>query len=249
MEPLEYERMARVEEAHWWYRGMADLVAGLLARYTATNGTLRLLDAGCGTGGALAFDLKSLGLAFGCDVSPLALAHCRRRQLDRTARASVAGLPYPDDTFDIVTSLDVIYERAVIDDRMAIREMTRVLRPRGLLLVRAPAHDWLRGQHDAATHTARRYTLASLGRRLTEAGLELAHGTYANASLFPVVAAKRLLERLVPPAATTSDLDWEAGPLNRPLHLLLRAESRIAVRLGLPLGLSVICVARKADSA
>jgi SAM-dependent methyltransferase len=245
METLEYQRMARVEEAHWWYQGMARLTCSLLDRYRPSVDSVRLLDAGCGTGGALATYLRSYGAGFGCDLSAIALSIESDRPPNTKARASVTRLPFPDASFDIVTSFDVIYERAVASDRSALLEMSRVLRQRGILLLRAPAHNWLRGQHDRATHTARRYTAGSIRSLLAESGLTPVHLTYANMCLFPAVAAKRLFERVVPPRSDTSDLDWEAGPLNGPLQRLLEAESRWAVAGSLPMGLSVVAVGRK----
>ena len=48
-----------------------------------------------------------------------------------------------------------------------------------------------------------------------------------------------------PPAVEASDLDWEAGRFNEPLHALLAAEAHIAAGTGLPIGLSVVAVGRK----
>lgn len=237
--------MARVEDTHWWYQGMAALTVALLERYRPRPGPVRLLDAGCGTGGALAQYLAGQGIGFGCDVAPEALRYARRRRLERLALASVTQLPYTDGVFDVVTSFDVLYEQAVVDDGAALREMARVLRAGGVLLARVPAHDWLRGQHDRATHTARRYAASTVRKLVAQTGLRLTHLTYANSLLFVPVATKRLLERLAPPPSTTSDLDWDAGRLGPWLQRLLVAESRLAAGAGLPLGLSLVAVAVK----
>lgn len=245
MDDLEYARMARVEDRHWWYQGMAVLSRSLLDRFAPATSGGRLLDAGCGTGGALATFLSQYGMAFGCDVSAVALSFDKSRRLPRIARATVTRLPFPDEAFDIVTSFDVIYERGVDSDRAALLEMSRVLRRDGVLLLRVPAHNWLRGRHDDATHTARRYSARAIRDLLISAGLTPAHISYANATLFPAVVAKRLAERAWPPAAEASDLDWQAGRFNEPLRALLAAEARIAAGPGLPIGLSVVAVGRK----
>lgn len=245
MDDLEYARMARVEDQHWWYRGMAVLSRLLLDRFAPSTSERRLLDAGCGTGGSLATFLGQYGTAFGCDVSAIALSFDKDRRLSRIAQASVTRLPFPDEAFDIVTNFDVIYERGVDSDRAALNEMSRVMRRNGVLLLRAPAHNWLRGRHDDATHTARRYSARAIRDLLISAGLTPAHISYANAALFPAVVAKRLAERAWPPAVEASDLDWEAGRFNEPLHALLAAEAHIAAGTGLPIGLSVVAVGRK----
>lgn len=245
MEPAEYERMARAERFHWWYRGLARLSRRLLERYRPSGGPLRLLDAGCGTGGALVDDLGAFGPAFGCELSGLALAYCRDRGLARVAQATITHLPHADSSFDLITCFDVLYERAVADDLAALIEMHRVLRTGGILLLRVPAYDWLRGHHDRVTHTARRYTTGQVEQLLRRSGMTPLHLTYVNMCLFPAAAAKRLLERAFRLAANRSDLEWGAGILSCPLRKLLEAEGAVAAGPGLPFGLSVVAVARK----
>lgn len=247
MEAEEYALMARVEDTHWWYQGMARLTHALLHRFSQQPS--RLLDAGCGTGGALANVLAEHPRRFGCDRSALALHACRARGLERIQQASLSELPHPDAVFDLVTCFDVLYERGVPDDLAALRELSRVLRPGGILLLRVPAHDWLRGNHDRTTHTARRYAVADLRRLFAAADLEMLHLTHANAGLFPFVAAKRWLEHLNPLAPAASDLTWEAGPLAALLRWLLTVEARVAAGPGLPFGLSLVAVGQKGSPA
>ena len=48
MDSQEYHIMAHVEQKHWWYRGLRDLVTFTLKSLVKHNPTI--LDAGCGTG-------------------------------------------------------------------------------------------------------------------------------------------------------------------------------------------------------
>jgi SAM-dependent methyltransferase len=156
----EYERMYRAEETQWWYAGMRAISLGLLADVRGRlgmDGRLRILDAGCGTGNNVRH-LAPAGFALGIDISPEALRFCRSRGVP-VARAEVLSLPFPDGTFDCVTSFDVLYHRWVTDDRAAVSELARVLRPGGLLLARVPALKMLWGAHDEAVHSRHRYTL------------------------------------------------------------------------------------------
>jgi SAM-dependent methyltransferase len=205
MNPAEYEAMYRLEDHLWWYTGMRRITAAALEG--APSGALtdrtgpaerradrRILDAGCGTGGNLAW-LSRFGPVWGVDLSPLATAYCRRRGQGTVARSSVTRLPFPDASFDLVTSFDVIYHLGVEDDVAALAEMRRVLRPGGTLFVRVPALERLRSVHDAAVHTRQRYTTGELRAKVDCAGLDVERASYANAFLLPLAAVARLARR------------------------------------------------------
>ena len=51
MNEREYERMFRVEDSHWWYVSLHELILDFVTAEMGRGRTLRLLDAGCGAGG------------------------------------------------------------------------------------------------------------------------------------------------------------------------------------------------------
>ncbi|MEA2640872.1 MAG: hypothetical protein QOF51_2266 [Chloroflexota bacterium] len=201
MDLEQYQIMFDVEQTHWWYRGMRRNTRALLERYLAPGRTYDILDAGSGTGGNT-LDLQRWGTVTGLDFSIEALTFSGSRGLHRLARGSIEELPFGDQSFDLVTSFDVICHRAVSDDLNALREFRRVLRPGGLALVRLPAFDWLWGAHDAAVHTVRRYSSGQLANRMRLAGFDVLHAGYGNVVLFPLAVAKRWSERFLPSSPT-----------------------------------------------
>src|SRR5258708_25488664 len=98
---------------------------------------------------------------------------------------------------DAVTSLDVLSQRWVQAGRAAVREIVRVMKPGGLFLVRVPALKMLWGAHDEAVHSRHRYTRGEVRRLLEGEGLAVARLTYANTLLFPVIAVRRTLDRIL----------------------------------------------------
>lgn len=241
MDEAEYPRMAAAEEKHWWYSGMNALSASLLGQFLPPATSRRILDAGCGTGGAMAFLLPRFGQPLGVDFSPVALRLAQKRRLPGLAQASVTALPFAPRSFDLLVSFDVLYERGVADDRLALREFERVLRPGGWLLLRLPAFDFLRGRHDETVHTARRYRAPQVKGLLEQAGFVVRRCAYANFWLFPFLAVKRSSERLFASISGQSDLVWQAGPLNGLLRALLASESLFSP----PFGSSVVALAQK----
>jgi SAM-dependent methyltransferase len=248
MEREQYDLMFAQEEQHWWYVGMRRISTALLERYPPlvdgqASRLLDILDAGCGSGGMTRY-LGRFGHVTGVDIAPEALALARKRRLTRLARSSVGSLPFGDGSFDVVTSFDVLYHLNVDDDRLALADMHRVLRPGGIALIRLPAFDWIRGAHDEVVHTRHRYTRDELSAKLEDTGFRLEHATYANFLLFPLAPAKRYLEQRQQTREST-DLWRPPGPINRLLADLLSLEALPARQLGLPWGLSVFAVGRR----
>ncbi len=247
MELDQYELMFQQEGTHWWYVGMRRIAERLLDRFPpaprARGGDWEILDAGCGTGG-MTRSLARRGRVTGIDLSTEALRLARRRSLNRLTRASIGALPFRSGEFDLVTSFDVLYHLDVQDDLAALAELRRVLRPGGVLHLRLPAYDWIRGAHDAAVHTRHRYSKTEVVDKLRAVGLVVLHGTYANTLLFPLAPAKRLFER-GNGKGHVADL-WRPPPvLNRALADLLGLEAPIVSSVGAPWGLSIHAVARR----
>jgi len=244
LDPREYELMYRVEDRHWWYLGMETITRAVLDRWIHLPEP-RILDAGCGTGAAMTTYLAKYGMVTGVDLYSQALEFCRKRNAPRLARASVLDLPFAPASFDLVTSFDVLYERAVSSEVTALTEFFRVLTPNGRILLRLPAYDWLRGQHDISVHTNRRYTKKLVKELLEQSGFIAEHLSYANTFLFPLAVIKRLSERIFPPKDAQSDLALNTGAINGIFKYILASESPFVAHTGLPYGLSVIAVGRK----
>lgn len=246
MNPAEYERMFRAEETQWWYVGMRAISRALLEpalrRPGATDHELAILDAGCGTGQNLRH-LGTLGRVTGVDLSADALAFCRVRGV-AAAQASLLALPFADQSFDCVTSFDVLYHGWVSDDRAAAREMARVLRPGGLLLVRVPALKMLWGAHDVEVHSRHRYTRGELVTLLEACRLSVERVSYCNSILFPLLLGRRTLDRLL--RREGSDVAFLPPPLEWAFKKALLAEAALLGRgVSFPVGASVVAVARK----
>jgi SAM-dependent methyltransferase len=242
----EYARMFAAEETQWWYAGMRAISLALLAPALPPRPeSARILDAGCGTGNNLRH-LARHGRAVGVDLSDDALRFCRARGV-AAAKAGLLALPFPDASFDCVTSFDVLYHRWVRDDRAAVAEMARVLRPGGVLLVRVPALRALWGAHDEAVLSRHRYTRSEVKALLEGAGLEVVRAVYGNSLLFPVVAARRTLDRLT--GRHGSDVSFLPAPLEWAFRAVLGLEARLVRRVSFPVGASVFALARRPPEA
>src|SRR5438445_12580437 len=153
MRTREYETMFRVEEAHWWYGSLHRLIFQALESELPDWREKEVLDVGCGTGAIL----KQLGNPeknVGIDLAPEAISFCRQRGLDNVRQGDIGALPFADASFDAVICSSVLYHQWVSDIPGAAREMHRILRPGGLLLINVPAFPCLYSAVDVAVMTA-----------------------------------------------------------------------------------------------
>lgn len=247
MEREQYAVMARRETRHWWYAGMRRVALAVLEHALAGRSGLHILDAGCGTGGTTT-ELRRFGSVVGVDLAWEALEPARQRGLGgRLARGNVEHLPFASGAFDVATSFEVLYHLGVESDAAALNELRRVLRLDGLLLLRLPAHDWLRGEHDRLVHTRHRYSRREVVAKLATAGFYVEQVSWANSVLFVPAVAKRMLERTNGHSETAAEPDlWQPpGPLNALLERAVAVEALAIPRhLPLPFGLSVLALAR-----
>lgn len=246
----EYKSLYELEEHYWWFRGMREIASALLDPIVGPH-SLRALDVGCGTGYTLPWlrDKYSRSeIVVGLDISRDALSFSRRRGETSLIQASVTHLPVANDTFDLVVSFEVLDWLLPQAAAEAFSELTRVLRPGGLLLVRLPAFQWLYSGHDRAILTTHRYTRPELVQYLNSSGLIVVRATYVNSLLFPVAAVWRWLNR------SQQGIRSDVRPLpkglrwtNSLLEGFLKFEARYLRRFdwSFPVGLSVVAVARK----
>ena len=117
----------------------------------------------------------------------------------------------------------------------------------GLVIVNVAALDILRGSHSTLTHEVRRYTPERLRRRLVDAGFTVERLTFTNFTPFPVALVLRGFERISGRASEASDHDLRvpAWPVNAFFNLALSAEAAVLRVVNLPIGTSVMAVARK----
>jgi SAM-dependent methyltransferase len=230
----------RAEDRHWWYRGRRNVLEGVIADLRLPT-PARILDAGCGSGRNM-LELAHHGSVTGVELSHTSAGLARARHAGDVIEGSVMQMPFPDDSFDLAVSLDVIEH--LEDDRAALAELRRVVTPDGALLVTVPAYPWLWSGHDEINHHHRRYTDESLLRVAEQAGWECTRTTHFNSLLLPVAIVLRVMDRLSR-KTTESSLDLWVPP--RPLNWLLERPLALEAALigrgrRIPAGLSLLAV-------
>lgn len=242
MERGEYERMAAVEERAWWFLGLhRNLIAAWRSAAPASP-NMRLLDAGCGTGGLLAALGREIPQArrFGIEIDHLAAATARAKSQSPVAVGSTLALPVAAAALDAVFSADVLCHRGV-EPGTALRSIHACLRPGGMLILNLPAYPWLLSGHDRAVDNVRRFGRREVQALLGDAGYVRIRARYWNSLPFPVMLIQRITHR-----GGSSDV----ALLPAPLELFFRAIVGFEAWLGdhglsFPFGGSILATAVK----
>lgn len=246
MEPIEYQRMFQMEDRHWWFQSRLRMTEGLLEKFILPafpDRKPRLLDIGCGTGLFLQ-RRKADCDPFGIDFSLQALQFCTSRGLARLARADAVRLPFPDNSFDLVTAFDLIEH--VYDDHALVDEIHRILKPDGFLLATVPAHPRLWSSHDVSLHHFRRYRMRNFKALFRPDQWQAVRLTPSFGLILPIAGVLRISRRLRtgsgPARSDTVPVpDW----LNRMMIGLHGVEAAWLRRFNLPSGLSLMTIQRK----
>ncbi len=207
----EYEKLFKLQESYWWFRGKEYLIRKIMDSMYSCGGILRILDVGCGTG-YITKSLAQYGDVTGLDMADIALEFCAMNGVGTVKKGTITDIPYPDKQFDLVCALDILYHRAVKDDEDAIRELYRVLKPGGRVIITTSAMKCLFGKNDIVQHGARRHTRTELLDKCARAGFVHERSSYYTVAFFPLVYIVRKLQDLrnIEPQ---SDIDEEISPL------------------------------------
>ncbi|MHA2314506.1 MAG: class I SAM-dependent methyltransferase [Candidatus Hermodarchaeia archaeon] len=114
-----------------------------IAKRLEARGVKRVLDLGCGSGRHTVF-LAKIGFdVFGLDLAPTGLSETIQHLAEAGLTAHVTlsdiqRLPYDDEFFDAIISVQVIHHNRIRDIEETISEMSRVLKPGGLVWVTVP---------------------------------------------------------------------------------------------------------------
>ncbi len=243
MQDHAYEAMQRMQENHWWWRGMRRLYATALRRYVPTSGVpQRVIDVGCGFGANLIV-LADSGKVVGVDVSLDALRSIVDRPALGLVQAEADALPFRADTFDVIALLAIV-EHVDRDDRV-LSETYRIATAHAHQILLTSAFMLLWSHHDEANNHRRRYLAKQLDRLTAAAGWKVIQTSYINAFLFPAVAIVRIVQKwLEAPHESKYDMGQNLGIFNGLLEMLLTFEVWLMIRLhvSLPFGVDVFSI-------
>lgn len=244
MKSFLYEEIARLEERHWWFVGRRRIVFDLIDSHVSPP--VRILDAGCGAGFTTAA-LAVFGEVAAFDMAPEAI-DCAARKAPVVKLGTITAIPYADGCFDMVTALDVLEHEE--DEATALGELSRVLKPGGILVITVPACRFLWSPHDEVNGHKRRYSAGELRAKLRQGGFEILKLSYYNALLFVPIALARFFRCRFPARQEPKLSDFSVlhrKPVNAILSAIFSLERHLLRYVDLPFGVSLVCVAERVE--
>lgn len=248
MEHKEYKRFFDFEESYWWFRGLRAILLNTLKELGLGNSD-RILDAGCGTGKNMQAILERITPhSFGFDLSPHASPFWPLYGLQHVCLASVNEIPFRDASFDAVLCSGVLECEEVLVKR-AYRELWRVVKPEGYIVLVVPAHPWLFSEeHHKTAHTCKRYTKRELLSLLGNAPVQIIRVTHLFPCLFPLIASYRIFRRFFTRSSDErprSDLRPLPRLLNEIFFRIVDAERSLLSKIDFPFGSSMFAIVQK----
>jgi len=246
-----FDKIAHIENRHFWFTSRNQIIATVVSKLVERLPPgFTVIEFGCGTGNVLQTLSKvcARGRLIGMDLFGEGLTYARRRTCCWLVQADISRSPLKIPA-DVIGLFDVLEH--LRDDRMVLADLYLLLKPGGALVLTVPACTALWSYFDEASHHFRRYEVKELQEKLAEAGFEVEYLTYYMMGIYPLVWALRRLTCRKPRTAqgahemSLDELKVVPG-LNGILRFLLSWEAPLlAARLRLPLGTSLLAVARK----
>lgn len=245
----EYEAMYQVEEQLWWYKILHERVYEAIKAEFGDKTDIKILDAGCGTGGMLSFlAAKGYKQIQGFDFNDAAVEFSKNRGL-HVSQASILELKgmFETDGFDVVICNDVLYQFEDEEIKNALLDILSLLKPNGKFISNNNAFEAFRGTHDIAVGSKKRFVLADFKKYL--GAQKIVKATYWSFFLSPLIFLVRFVQRLqlrfgkVNLAEIKSDVSLPSPFLNSFFYRLVKFESRLSSNF--PFGSSLFLIITK----
>ena len=156
--------------------------------------------------------------------------------------------PLPDGCVDAVTALNVLEH--IDDDRQALREVARVLRPGGVAHIEVPAGPGCYDVYDEQLMHHRRYRLGDLLEKSRAAGFEVLRGTHLGCLVYPAFwlvkqRGRKLLSLSAEEKKALVARQIRGTSNSAVLGALLRCEEHLGRFVDFPFGIRCVAVLRK----
>ncbi len=228
-----------INKNHFWHKSKQLIVIKIIERYSSKK--KGLLDVGCGNGQMLVH-LNDYKKTWGIDISARAIKICAKKGINNVKKGSIYRIPFNNNYFDTILLLDILEHTK---PQHALREISRVLKRNGIIIITVPAYKILWSKWDEIHKHKKRYKAEVLIHELNDAGFSVKYISYFFSYLVIPVYIYRKIKYFLPQKAYSSDFEINNRLLNFFSSIMSTIEMYLISKTNIPFGTSIICVAEK----
>lgn len=231
----EYRMMYEAEEKLWWYRILHEKVLKEIQNRFHGNKQIKILDAGCGTGGLMSFLIKhGYENIQGFDYSEDAVSFCKERNLD-VQQTDITNFEdkFATNSFDVIVNDDVVYQFDNSTITNIFHTFQSILKVDGIIITNNNAFNVFYGTHDIAVGGNQRFKLSDFEKFLKNLPLKIIYHTYWSVLLSPLILGVRLVQQiqlklnLIDLKSIKSDVTVPADFVNNFFYQVVKLEEKL----------------------
>ena len=241
MEEKLYDQEDKEFKDFWWHHGRKKLFIKNLKKFTKLDS--KILEIGSSTGNYFSY-IKKKGFVnlHGIENNKYALKRCRRKGLKSIIKGSATKIPFKKNTLDFVLATDVIEH--IKNDKLAIKEIHRVLKPGHHALITVPAFNFFWSKHDIKSHHKRRYTKNTLKELIKPFNFSLCKIFYFNYLLaIPIILVRFFLKCFK--IDLKSENEFNNWFINKILKIIFTIDIKSSYYVNPPFGFSIFLLIKK----
>jgi SAM-dependent methyltransferase len=203
MNPNELENLDKIEENHWWYKERRRILKLLLRKFEV-KGTA--LDIGAGAGRNTRVLLEHGLDALAIENEETGINLCKKNHIP-CLQGDVLNLPFAENSFSLITLMDVLEH--IEDHEKAIKEIYRILKVNGKLILSVPLDMKLWSSHDEISLHKRRYDRKEILQLIEKERFDIILSFNWNSLMKPIVYLRRkhkIGNDLIPPSPMLNKL-------------------------------------------
>ena len=231
---VEIDKIANAEQNHFWFKSRRNLIQQVFNKFISKQDNI--IEIGAGTGSiARMLKFNNYNMSIG-EIHPNGIEYALKNNSQNLPiyQFNIMNNPFKNH-FDVVGLFDVLEH--IEDDKLAINNISKMLKGGGRIVLTVPAHMWLWCEEDEVSNHFRRYELDSLKKMLISEGFIIKYATHFFISIVPLLYLR---------TKSKSSDEITINPIvNFILSIVSNIENNILKFISSKIGGSIIIVAEK----